>query len=154
MKTLRQLILEERCPYCNDPKAYVGLNDVECPNPKCKAFSQRQADDVAPKGSTSGASPSPTKSGWREERSLGAWVADAKRELGDAMVAFDRRSLDRHIDGAIDALSGALEQHPGDPAASALQRAKDALISTDWDGLGLDEVENVISDVETALQGL
>jgi len=50
MPTLRQLILEETCPFCGGSKAYVGLNDVECPNRKCKAFSQRQADDVRPAG--------------------------------------------------------------------------------------------------------
>jgi len=49
MRTLRQLILEEKCPYCGDPKAYVGMRDVECPNKKCKGFSQRQADDMTPK---------------------------------------------------------------------------------------------------------
>jgi len=49
MRTLRQLILEEKCPYCGNPKAYVGMRDVECPNKKCKGFSQRQADDTTPK---------------------------------------------------------------------------------------------------------
>jgi len=39
MATLRQLILEEKCPYCNTPDAYVGLWSVECSNPKCKAYS-------------------------------------------------------------------------------------------------------------------
>jgi len=48
VRTLRQLILEEKCPYCGDPQAYVGMNDVECPNKNCKGFSQRQADEVTP----------------------------------------------------------------------------------------------------------
>ncbi len=43
---LRRLLTEEKCPGCGDMKAYVGMRDVECPNKKCKFFSQRQYDDV------------------------------------------------------------------------------------------------------------
>jgi hypothetical protein len=32
------LLLEEKCPLCGTDGAYVGLNDVECPNPKCQRF--------------------------------------------------------------------------------------------------------------------
>jgi len=29
---------EVDCPRCNDPNAYVGMNDVECPNPDCTSY--------------------------------------------------------------------------------------------------------------------
>lgn len=45
--------MEETCPFCGDPKAYVGLHDVECRNRNCRAYSERQAADVAPKASGS-----------------------------------------------------------------------------------------------------
>lgn len=32
------LLLEEKCPLCGTDGAYIGLNDVECPNPNCDRF--------------------------------------------------------------------------------------------------------------------
>jgi len=40
------LLVEATCTSCGDPNAYVGLYSCECPNRKCKFFSQRQADDI------------------------------------------------------------------------------------------------------------
>ena len=39
------LLVEAPCTSCGDPNAYVGFNSCECPNPKCRFFSQRQFDD-------------------------------------------------------------------------------------------------------------
>jgi len=56
VRSLRQIIKEQLgllveapCTSCGDPKAYVGFNSCECPNPKCRFFSQQQADEVRPK---------------------------------------------------------------------------------------------------------
>ncbi len=62
MRTLRQLLIESTCPACGSPGAYHGLHDVECDNPKCKFFSQKQAASTgpvppSPQNSTSSASP-------------------------------------------------------------------------------------------------
>jgi hypothetical protein len=42
------LLREVKCPSCGDANAYVGLGpgSVECPNKKCRHFSQRQHDDI------------------------------------------------------------------------------------------------------------
>jgi len=56
VRSLRQIIKEQLgllveapCTSCGNPNAYIGFNSCECPNPKCRFFSQRQADDVRPK---------------------------------------------------------------------------------------------------------
>jgi len=41
------LLVESTCTLCGDPNAYIGMNSCECPNPKCRFFSQHQADDIA-----------------------------------------------------------------------------------------------------------
>ena len=43
---VRSILRETLCPVCRGPDAYVGLNDVECPNPSCPKFSQEQANAV------------------------------------------------------------------------------------------------------------
>jgi len=40
IKTLKKIIkeailLEEKCPYCGDMRAYVGMSEVDCENPTC-----------------------------------------------------------------------------------------------------------------------
>lgn len=40
------LIVEAKCPKCNDSNAYVGFNKVECTNNKCTNFNQKQADEI------------------------------------------------------------------------------------------------------------
>lgn len=37
------MLVEGVCPGCGSKGAYIGMNDVECDNPKCKHFSQKQA---------------------------------------------------------------------------------------------------------------
>jgi len=44
------LLFESSCPSCGDPNAYQGLNSCECPNSKCKFFTQRQLDDEVKAG--------------------------------------------------------------------------------------------------------
>jgi len=42
--TIRTLLREVVCPACNHPGAYIGgMNNVECPNPDCRFFSEKQA---------------------------------------------------------------------------------------------------------------
>ena len=45
-ETIKELLREAVCPFCGDPDAYVGLSDVECPNKRCRKFSQKQKDIV------------------------------------------------------------------------------------------------------------
>jgi hypothetical protein len=40
---------EAVCPKCGNKNAYIGMNDVECPERKCSSFSQKQYDDVGMK---------------------------------------------------------------------------------------------------------
>jgi len=35
------------CPFCKNPNAYQGLNEWECPNDSCRAFSSKQKELVA-----------------------------------------------------------------------------------------------------------
>ena len=37
---------DDTCPVCGHPGAYIGLgqHDVECPNPKCRCYSDRQRE--------------------------------------------------------------------------------------------------------------
>lgn len=52
-ESIRNILTEAKCPACGNAAAYIGLNDVECPNKSCQFFSQRQADDVGGKSSSS-----------------------------------------------------------------------------------------------------
>lgn len=57
MKLLREfirrvLLTEATCPGCGSPNAYVGMQDVECDNPQCKFFSDKQASLTEPAGLT------------------------------------------------------------------------------------------------------
>jgi hypothetical protein len=45
----RYLLREAKCPKCGTDGAYVGLNDVECPNPKCANFKKGVADPAVAK---------------------------------------------------------------------------------------------------------
>lgn len=45
-KTIVSILRESVCPGCGDTDAYVGMNDVECPNQQCSNFSKRQYSDV------------------------------------------------------------------------------------------------------------
>lgn len=38
-----------KCPNCGDPDAYVGLREVDCPNPACRLFkgNERKTDRKA-----------------------------------------------------------------------------------------------------------
>jgi hypothetical protein len=57
---IESILTEATCPKCGDPGAYVGFNDVECPNPGCShyvpptstspATSQKQAPSASAKG--------------------------------------------------------------------------------------------------------
>ena len=35
---IRALLKEVACPGCGNPDAYIGMNDVKCPNPDCKFY--------------------------------------------------------------------------------------------------------------------
>ena len=48
---------ETTCPMCGTDGAYVGLNAVECPNPKCSKFKASKS------GATSSSSNKPVKAG-------------------------------------------------------------------------------------------
>lgn len=34
------------CPICQTKGAYIGLNEVECPNKDCKCYSPKQAESL------------------------------------------------------------------------------------------------------------
>ena len=42
---VRSVLSEATCSACGNKQAYIGLNDVECPNPQCKNFSEKQAEE-------------------------------------------------------------------------------------------------------------
>ena len=42
-ESIAKLLRESVCPGCNHPGAYIGgMNNVECPNPDCRFFSEKQ----------------------------------------------------------------------------------------------------------------
>lgn len=45
-KLLERLLFESTCPECGRDGAYVGLNDVECKNPRCRHFSGENGQSV------------------------------------------------------------------------------------------------------------
>jgi hypothetical protein len=47
---LRRSLSEAKCPSCGASGAYHGFDAVECPNRKCRHFSQRQNDEVNGRG--------------------------------------------------------------------------------------------------------
>lgn len=45
---------DSTCPSCGNPKAYIGLNEVECPDQDCDFFSEKQAEYVREEGQKEG----------------------------------------------------------------------------------------------------
>jgi hypothetical protein len=42
-RVVHSVLSEAVCPDCGSKDAYIGLHDIECNNPKCKFFSEKQA---------------------------------------------------------------------------------------------------------------
>ncbi len=183
MKTLRQLILEEKCPYCNDPHAYVGMSEVECPNPRCKAFSQRQADDVAPAAPKPqggglphwglGGSRKPARQDFARPDPFLDSVWEASRHLRnitrDNLDDYNARNhdpndpdddpvtmadlADSQGELAVDAIGRAIVVAPTNAARGRLQGLAKQLEHLPWENMSDEAIEEAPADLESALAG-
>jgi len=82
------LLLEAKCPGCGTEGAYIGMNDVECPNRGCKFFSQRQKDEASNKPVTRDFSGAIDRDLTTNE--LTKQVADFMKSLGLSNLNIDR----------------------------------------------------------------
>ncbi len=80
-----------QCSFCGTSNAYIGFSAVECVNPNCKAYSERQYNDVQAKknqgfaeaygsagGELSGTTPNPTYARLGPVLSIGAPVVSMR----------------------------------------------------------------------------
>jgi len=164
MRTLRQLILEEKCPYCGDPQAYVGMSDVECPNKNCKGFSQRQADDMKPKSKKLArpdpANPDPFSDKiWDavnllheiDEREVDDYNANnnTTSDDDDGVTLADVAAF--KANEAADLIDEAIASAPDDEARHGCRAAANQMRNIDWHSMSPDEFYDTIEDIEETL---